>query len=38
MHSDIKEENILSLIKSLNTEIKDIIIKTYDINYKKQSK
>ena len=38
MYSDIKEGNILSLIKSLNTEIKDIIIKTYDINYKKQSK
>jgi hypothetical protein len=38
MYSNINEESILSLIKILNTEIKDIIIKTYDINYEKKIK
>lgn len=38
MFSDIKEEAFLTLIKSLNTEIKDIIIKTYDITYEKNCK
>jgi hypothetical protein len=38
MYSDINEESILFLIKSLNTEIKDIIIKIYDINYEKKIK
>ena len=35
MFSDIKKETLLSFIKSLNTEIKNIIIKTYDIIYEK---
>ena len=38
MFSDIKEEAFLTLIKSLNTEIKDIIIKTYYITYEKNCK
>jgi hypothetical protein len=33
LYSYIKDDNLLSLINSLKEEIKDIIIKTYDIKY-----
>ena len=38
LYSYIKDDNLLSLINSLKEEIKDIIIKTYDIKYDKKIK
>ena len=38
LYSYIKDDNLLSLINSLKEEIKDIIIKTYDIKYEKKIK
>ena len=38
LYSYIKDDNLLSLINSLKEEIKDIIIKTYDIIYEKKIK